>query len=250
MSVNKRWNMSSDICPVCYNASEDWYHNLTCKSTDLSRVRSTFIQAFRKLLNKHRTYPPLRDFILEWCINFPLFKPPLEPLRANQRYINLFHDAYMSQTFMRWQNFSRGFLSTKWKNLQYKHLVELVYGDIHALDKWAAKERDLSYEGRQRKKLWRLCYYLKNHPNELPEQKHHLIDKNESYFSRQPFHNIMMWKRHVDIILDPNYLKEKEKISSHFKNQPSWESSRKHKIPSTGIIKRKTKLALCVVYRL
>ena len=42
MSVNKLWTMSSDICPVCYKMREDWYHNLTCDSTDLAQVRSTF----------------------------------------------------------------------------------------------------------------------------------------------------------------------------------------------------------------
>ena len=120
--------------------------------------------------------------------------------------MNLFREAYLSQTMIGWQKFYRGFISIRWRHLQYKYFVELVYGDVHAMDKWArmvilnilevsrlmwnerciivAKERDSSYEGRQIQQMCRLCKYLNTHPDEIPFPKRHLINRTEEFFSR------------------------------------------------------------------
>ena len=79
MTVNKKWKIGNDICPICHNVVEDWYHVLTCKDKDLHRTRETFITDFRKLMNKHRTYPPLRDFFID-CLRYPTFDAPPQPL--------------------------------------------------------------------------------------------------------------------------------------------------------------------------
>ena len=46
------------------------------------------------------------------------------------------HEAYVSQSMIGWENFSRGILSSQWKRIQYRHLLDKEYKDIHAVDKW------------------------------------------------------------------------------------------------------------------
>ena len=123
--------------------------------------------------------------------------------------------------------------------IQYKYLLELSHGDIHAVDKWArmltkhilefsrimwnerctivAAERDASYNGRKRRQMRILCSYLNRHPDLLSSHKLHIIKKEHSYFQRQPLDNILMWKRHLDIILDPHHDPKKTKITQHFR---------------------------------
>ena len=120
MTVNKKWKLGSDICPVCHNASETWYHLLTCQHSDLTRVRGDFITEFRKIMNKNNTYPPLRDFLID-CIRYPSFEPPGPPLIGNPLFANLISEAYTSQTWIGWTNFYRGYVSKYWKRIQYRY---------------------------------------------------------------------------------------------------------------------------------
>ena len=39
MTINKRWKLGTDICPVCNTQIKDWYHVLDCRSDDLTQVR-------------------------------------------------------------------------------------------------------------------------------------------------------------------------------------------------------------------
>ena len=237
MTVNKKWNVGTDLCPVCYTEVEDWQHVLTCTSDDMTRVRKDFLSDFCKSLNKHRTYPPLRDFLLD-CFTYPNFHDPPQPLIANPRYIQLFHEAFTSQTSVGWSNFYRGFISKGWKQMQYKYYLEIVYRDIHAVDKWCrmlisnilefsriqwnerckivAAEKEFSYDGRTRKQLIKLCTYLQQNPDLIPTHKQHLIQKETTYFQHQHLDNILMWKRHIDIVLDPQHVSSKSKITQHF----------------------------------
>lgn len=197
MTINKRWNLGSDLCPICHKEPETWHHMLNCRQDDPTRVREEFIKEFRKLLNKHKTYPPLRDYFID-CIRYPSFDPPEQPLVGNPRYANLIQDAYSSQTWIGWTNFYRGYISVYWKKAQYKYIVELNFGDIHAIDKWCRMitQNILEFsrlmwnkrctKGRIRKKYYHICEYLKRHPNLIRVHKHHLIQKTSSYFDHQP----------------------------------------------------------------
>ena len=80
-------------------------------------------------------------------------------------------------------------------------------------------EREFTFGGRIRKKNNHLCLFLQQHSDFLPENKHHLI-KNPLFFDQQPFANIEMWKRHIDIVLDPTYTPQKSKITQHFRKPP------------------------------
>ena len=125
------------------------------------------------------------------------------------------------------------------EKIQCQYFLELNHGDVHAVDKWArmltknilefsrimwnerctivAAERDASYDGRKRRQMWILCSYLNRNPDLLPPHKLHIIQKEQSYFQRQPLDNILMWKRHLDIILDPHHNPQKTKITQHFR---------------------------------
>lgn len=83
--------------------------------------------------------------------------------------------------------------------------------------KIVAAEKEASYEERQRKQLWTFCRYLQHNPDLIPQHQRRLIQKNETYFQRQTFNNVLMWKRKLDIILDPNIVDPNEKLTSHFK---------------------------------
>ena len=52
--------------------------------------------------------------------------------------------------------------------------------------------------------------------------------KGPSYFLRQPLDNILIWQRHIEIILNPTLVPQKGKITQHFK-QPQPPRSRKRK---------------------
>ena len=172
MTINKRWKLGSNICPVCNLEVEDWHHVLNCRSDDLTRTREDFIKIFRSAMKQNRTYPPLREFIID-CIRYPDFSTPPAPLIANPRYALLVETAFINQTQIGWPNFYRGLISIQWKKIQYQYFLELNYGDVHAVDKWArmltkhilefsrimwnerctivAAERDASYDGRKRR---------------------------------------------------------------------------------------------------
>ena len=77
-------------------------------------------------------------------------------------------------------------------------------------------EKDASSDGRKRRQMWVLCLYLQRHTDLLPTHKLHIIEKEESYFQRQPLDNVLMWKRHLDIILDPQNNPPKIKITQKF----------------------------------
>ena len=126
---------------------------------------------FRSAMKQNRTYPPLREFIID-CIRYPDFSTPPTPLIANPRYALLTDTPFTNQTQIGWPNFYRGLISIQWKKIQYQYLLELNHGDIHAVDKWArmltknilefsrimwnerctiaVAERDASYDGRKR----------------------------------------------------------------------------------------------------
>ena len=67
----------------------------------------------------------------------PDFTNPNDLLVVNPRYALLIDIAYQNQTLFEWQNFYRGFITIHWKKIQYKYLLELNHGDIHAVDKWS-----------------------------------------------------------------------------------------------------------------
>ena len=104
-------------------------------------------------------------------------------------------------------------------------------------------EKKLTYEGRIRKKYHHLCEYLKRHPDLLPVHKHHRILKASSYFDHQPFANIEMWKRHIDIVLDPTHIPQKAKITQHFRKITTPNNSRKRECTNEkGAVQKNKKI--------
>ena len=97
MTINKRWKLGTDICPVCNIQIEDWHHVLDYRSDDLTRKREDSIKKFRSTMKQNRTYPPLREFIID-CIRYPEFSTPSAPLVANPRYVLLTDTAFTNQT--------------------------------------------------------------------------------------------------------------------------------------------------------
>ena len=190
MTVNKKWKMGNDICPICHTEVENWHHVITCKDKDIHRTRENFIDELCKKLDKHRTYPPLKTFIIE-CFRFPTFDtPPPPPLIGRPRYVQLFHNAYESQWWIGWKKFYRGYISTEWEKIQYRYYLEICFRDIYAVDKWCRmkvtsileftriiwnerctivqSENEHTYETRTRRKMQNVCTYLQRHQDLVP----------------------------------------------------------------------------------
>ena len=105
----------------------------------------------------------------------------------------------------------------KWARMLTSNILEFTRIIWNERCTIVAAERDASYDGRKRKQLWILCSYLKRNTHLLPPHKTHVIQKEEHYFQRQPLDNILMWKRHLDVILDPHHTTPKTTIKHHFK---------------------------------
>ena len=218
MQVNRRWNLGSDICPLCLKEVEDWKHITLCTHEAMINEKKKVIAEFQTLLDRHRTYPPLSDFLIDYVTHND-YTTPIEPLLLKPKYTILMHEAYVSQSMIGWENFSRGILSSQWKRIQYRHLLDKEYKDIHAVDKWirmvmkqllefhrslwkircdiVATEKEQTYEGRQRQDTLQLCKYLNQDPESVPEEKRHLLEKQDKFFLKSPFDNVVMWRKKI-----------------------------------------------------
>lgn len=210
---------------------EDWKHITHCRHEDIVSEKKKFIAGFQVLLDRHKTYPPLTEFFLDYMKNND-FTEPMEPLILNPRYTVVLHEAFTSQSRLGWDNFSKGLISEHWKRVQYRHLLKNENKDIHAVDKWArmiirqmlefyrslwkkrcdvvAAEKEQTYVGRQRRDIWELCQYIKKNNESLPEDKRHLLEKPESYFFSSLFDNVLMWKNKVISSIDNNSIEARQ----------------------------------------
>ena len=136
MSVNRKWDGSSDQCPVCLNAREDWIHPLVCQHKYLIRKRDELLIEFEDRLTQFRTYHPLKYFILNFFRNLYRTRIPQPPTTTDPRYIIEFNDRFENQTKLGWDNFCRGIVSRHWRFLQHCNILEQKTKDVHAVDKW------------------------------------------------------------------------------------------------------------------
>jgi len=184
-------------------------------------------------------YPPLADFIYETVANQNV--QPDDPNIINPRYMNGFEKAYQSQINIGWDNFLRGYISKHWKAVQYEYYKEIQRKDIHAVDKWARmliktilefnrtmwknrcniikEENKATYDQRQRMDITRLFQYLKDHPDEVPYQSAHFMDKHESFFERSSLDVLLMWKRGLEVSLTPVVATNTKTIKRYIKKQ-------------------------------
>ena len=147
----------------------------------LQESGKSLLKTFDYYSNKIAHTPPLREFFVE-CIRYPDFAIPPKLLIVNPRYALLADDAFKNQSLLGWSNFNQGFISIRWKKIQYKYLLELNHGDIYAVDKWShmltknvlefsrlmwnerctivAAEKEATYDGRKRRQMWILRSYL------------------------------------------------------------------------------------------
>lgn len=80
-------------------------------------------------------YLPLSEFIIDFITSNTFSSEELSIV--NPRYCMLFHQTYITQKMIGWEHFSRGYITLKWKRIQYLHLLEIKTEDIHAVDIWA-----------------------------------------------------------------------------------------------------------------
>ena len=93
MSINRKWNLGSALCPLCFTQNETFQHVLTCPSKDIIRIREQFIKDFRSKLHRHCKHPPLIEYLID-AIRYPKFHSPPPILVGNPRYALLIQDAY------------------------------------------------------------------------------------------------------------------------------------------------------------
>ena len=137
MKINHQWGTSTTPnCTVCCNTPESWQHVLSCKHTNMRKVKSAQLAHMHTDLITFKTYPPLIDFILEF-FEKSTFEPPEEPVIAHPLSSQLFHYAYREQNQIGWNHLAWGLISSRWRHLQQIHLQRIKSKDIHALNKWA-----------------------------------------------------------------------------------------------------------------
>ena len=145
----------------------------------------------------------------------------------------------------------RGYVSKYWKAVQYEYYKEIKRKDIHAVDKWARmliktvlefnrtmwknrcniikEENKASYDQRQRMDITRLFQYLKDHPDEFPQQSAHFMEKHDSFFERSNLDVLLMWKRGLEVSITPVVENENITIKRFFKKQKPTTTKRKRK---------------------
>ena len=142
-------------------------------------------------------------------------------------------------------------LSKHWKAVQYEYYKEIKRKDIHAVDKWARmliktvlefnrtmwknrcniikEENKATYNQRQRMDITRLFQYLKDHPNEVPQQSAHFMEKHESFFERSNLDVLLMWKRGLEVSITPVVETNNKTIKRYFKKQKTTSKKKKRK---------------------
>ena len=221
MVVNEKWSQSSDRCPVCLNAREDWLHPLMCQSVDMIRKRYELLIDFDERLRAFKTYPPLRSFIVNFFKNLYRCQKPEAPTILDPKYIVEFNAAYEKQEELGWNNFCRGIVSQNWRYLQHCNILERKMKDVHAVDKWTRmligsileynrllwKERcdilhaenEFTYENRKREGIWKFCLHLRQKSELVTREDRHLLWKPQSFFFRKHIDNVLNWESRMRI---------------------------------------------------
>ena len=71
--------------------------------------------------------------------------------------------------------------------------------------------------------MYSLCLYLNLHQDELYPHDTHYINRSETFFSKSPFDNVLMWKNRIETCLNnknPNTIpivKDESSIKRHFR---------------------------------
>ena len=89
--------------PLCSQSNEDWYHVLQCTVPSPTTHRELYLFDFKLKLIRHKTYPPLADFLYEMVETFA--QNPEELAIMNAKYNLIFHQAYQQQSNIGWEIF-------------------------------------------------------------------------------------------------------------------------------------------------
>ena len=136
MTINKKWGrIESDLCPLCGDHPETVFHLFSCKQKDISDYRTNMFNRFFQSISKVNTKPSI---LANW-------KRTLEDL-VNSREVQLpsltmnpdswtMIQVYQRQNRIGLQSFSKGFLSTRWAELQQQH-YDLDHRDGENIHRW------------------------------------------------------------------------------------------------------------------
>ena len=237
MAINEKWSGTSDKCPVCLTSREDDQHHLKCQSNDMVRKRDEFLGNFEMDLIHFNTYPPLQEFLMEFFEKVHVHEEPLCPDTVDPRYIVELQLAFEDQNAIGWHNFARGMISKRWRHLQLCFLYNNENKDMYAVDKWTRMliknileynrvlwgercdvvhaETDCTCQDRQRQEIFNLCQYLRRHKHLIPEQDHHFLNKDHSFFFRRPIENVLNWEKRMIISLQPTKDKKSRDIRGY-----------------------------------
>ena len=147
------------------------------------------------------------------------------PDTVDPRYMVEIQLAFEDQCSIGWDNFARGLISKRWRHLQHCYLIRNDNKDMYAVDKWTRmviknileynrllwKERcdilhnetNCTYQDRKRQEIFNLCSYLRIHKHLIPDNDHHFLDKNASFFFRSPIESVLNWEKRIIIGLTP-----------------------------------------------
>ena len=162
-----------------------------------------------------KTYPPLQEFIIEFFER--LYVGEILECPDTLSYMVELQLAYEDQCSIGWDNFTWGLLSKRLRHLQLCYLINNENKGMYAVDKgsrmvinnileynrllWKERcdilhnETDCTYQVCQRQEIFNLCRYLQTHKHLLPENDHHFLNKEASFFFRAPTENVLNWKK-------------------------------------------------------
>ena len=119
MKVNNRWDEStSDKCPLCDKYTEDADHVLQCKFRTVERVRDEYIRKLTSTLKKLHTHEKITQVIIEGITNWMEKKQIDTPTPSVNPFQMHLHQAIQAQSSIGWGNILRGYIATKWCDLQ------------------------------------------------------------------------------------------------------------------------------------
>ena len=244
MKVNNRWDDStSDKCPLCDKFQEDSDHVFICQFRTTIRVRDEHVRKLTTALKKLHT----NEKIIKAIIGSTEPDPNTSSIDPFQMHL---HQAIQAQTSIGWGNTPRGYIATKWSDLQEMHYKTINVGrrceneiidNMTKISKNIWKERsdivkledDHTKDARTREAAFLLACELRKEEWKIPSANGAIINIPKSFFYDSNITQILNWEQSVSKALKAAMSLEyniKSKITSWITLTPSNLQQQHHQV--------------------
>ena len=220
-----RWGTSdSTLCPNCRIEEETISHIFRCPNLLMQQARNDGIQRILTILRKLKTDPDILELIQQiltcYATDYPSEQPKPSVKPKNMYLLQL----YRSQEAIGWLSFHKGLISKHFGLLQEIYYKKIQAPKQYNVDRWSmtllreminysrniwknrcdivAIKDEFTLEQRVRKEAKIQYNNLKKKFWTLRVQDRDLVQRDEGFFDRAPFQNVVFWTNQVKIAQD------------------------------------------------